>query len=42
VSDTVIWRPKAGEIPQQPGVYRFRDAAQRVLYVVKRKIFEPG
>jgi excinuclease ABC subunit C len=37
VSDTVPWRPKAGEIPQQPGVYRFRDAAQRVLYVGKAK-----
>jgi len=37
VSDTVVWRPKAGEIPQQPGVYRFRDAAQRVLYVGKAK-----
>lgn len=35
--DTVSWRPKAGEIPQQPGVYRFRDAAQRVLYVGKAK-----
>ena len=37
MSDTVIWRPKAGEIPQQPGVYRFRDATQRVLYVGKAK-----
>ncbi len=37
MSDTVTWRPKAGEIPQQPGVYRFRDAAQRVLYVGKAK-----
>ncbi|MFM9918076.1 excinuclease ABC subunit UvrC [Lacisediminihabitans sp. H27-G8] len=37
MSDTVVWRPKAGEIPQQPGVYRFRDAAQRVLYVGKAK-----
>jgi excinuclease ABC subunit C len=37
VSDTVPWRPKAGEIPQQPGVYRFRDASQRVLYVGKAK-----
>jgi excinuclease ABC subunit C len=37
VSDTVVWRPKAGEIPQQPGVYRFRDASQRVLYVGKAK-----
>src|SRR6187402_1793902 len=29
------WRPKAGEIPTQPGVYRFRDAAGRVIYVGK-------
>jgi excinuclease ABC subunit C len=35
--DTVSWRPKAGEIPQQPGVYRFRDATSRVLYVGKAK-----
>jgi excinuclease ABC subunit C len=35
--DTVSWRPKAGEIPQQPGVYRFRDASGRVLYVGKAK-----
>ena len=34
---TVPWRPKAGEIPQQPGVYRFRDDKQRVLYVGKAK-----
>ncbi len=31
------WRPKAGEIPQQPGVYRFRDATSRVLYVGKAR-----
>jgi len=36
-SQTVSWRPKAGEIPQQPGVYRFRDASSRVLYVGKAK-----
>ncbi|MET4780256.1 excinuclease ABC subunit UvrC [Glaciihabitans sp. UYNi722] len=35
--DTVSWRPKAGEIPTQPGVYRFRDSGQRVLYVGKAK-----
>ncbi|MES2092668.1 MAG: excinuclease ABC subunit UvrC [Actinomycetota bacterium] len=35
--DTVPWRPKAGEIPQQPGVYRFRDGGKRVLYVGKAK-----
>ncbi|MGC5169731.1 excinuclease ABC subunit UvrC [Microbacterium sp. DT81.1] len=31
------YRPKAGEIPTNPGVYRFRDAAGRVLYVGKAK-----
>ncbi|HWH98587.1 MAG TPA: excinuclease ABC subunit UvrC [Pseudolysinimonas sp.] len=34
-SDAVEWRPKAGEIPTSPGVYRFRDARGRVLYVGK-------
>lgn len=29
------WRPRAGEIPTQPGVYRFRDDQGRVLYVGK-------
>jgi len=29
------WRPKPSEIPAQPGVYRFRDANSRVLYVGK-------
>jgi excinuclease ABC subunit C len=37
MSTTVSWRPRAGEIPQQPGVYRFRDASARVLYVGKAK-----
>lgn len=32
---TVSYRPQPGEIPTQPGVYRFRDAAGRVLYVGK-------
>lgn len=31
------YRPRAGEIPTNPGVYRFRDAAGRVLYVGKAK-----
>ena len=35
MADTVPYRPKAGEIPTQPGVYRFRDDAGRVLYVGK-------
>lgn len=33
----VPYRPKAGEIPTSPGVYRFRDADRRVLYVGKAK-----
>jgi excinuclease ABC subunit C len=37
VSETVEWRPKAGEIPTSPGVYRFRDEQGRVLYVGKAK-----
>jgi excinuclease ABC subunit C len=37
VADTVSYRPKAGEIPTQPGVYRFRDKSRRVLYVGKAK-----
>ena len=37
MAQTVSWRPKAGEIPTQPGVYRFRDATSRVLYVGKAK-----
>ena len=27
------YRPTPGEIPTDPGVYRFRDADGRVLYV---------
>ncbi len=34
-SDPQHWRPKSGEIPTQPGVYRFRDATGRVIYVGK-------
>ena len=37
MAETVSWRPKAGEIPTSPGVYRFRDATNRVLYVGKAK-----
>ncbi len=37
MSDTVPYRPRPGEIPTQPGVYRFRDANGRVLYVGKAK-----
>ncbi|WP_243228202.1 excinuclease ABC subunit UvrC [Microbacterium sp. CIAB417] len=31
------YRPKQGEIPTSPGVYRFRDAEGRILYVGKAK-----
>ncbi|WIB58737.1 excinuclease ABC subunit UvrC [Curtobacterium sp. MCLR17_007] len=37
MADTVPWRPKAGEIPTDPGVYRWRDGNGRVLYVGKAK-----
>ncbi len=31
------YRPEPGSIPTQPGVYRFRDAGDRVIYVGKAK-----
>ncbi len=31
------YRPEPGSIPTQPGVYRFRDASSRVIYVGKAK-----
>ncbi len=31
------WRPASGEIPDAPGVYRFRDPSGRVIYVGKAK-----
>ena len=34
---TLPYKPKPGEIPTNPGVYRFRDADGRVLYVGKAK-----
>ncbi|MDR2294192.1 MAG: excinuclease ABC subunit UvrC [Microbacterium sp.] len=37
MADELPYRPKAGEIPTNPGVYRFRDASGRVLYVGKAK-----
>lgn len=37
MSDALSYRPKAGEIPTSPGVYRFSDANGRVLYVGKAK-----
>jgi excinuclease ABC subunit C len=37
MADQLSYRPKPGEIPTNPGVYRFRDASGRVLYVGKAK-----
>lgn len=37
MSDPASYRPKPGEIPTDPGVYRFRDAEGRVVYVGKAK-----
>ena len=32
-----LFRPKASDIPAQPGVYKWRDADGRVIYVGKAK-----
>lgn len=37
MADVLSYRPKTGEIPTDPGVYRFRDETGRVLYVGKAK-----
>ncbi|MEU7897892.1 excinuclease ABC subunit UvrC [Nonomuraea sp. NPDC049152] len=37
VASTLSFRPKPGSIPDSPGVYRFRDANSRVIYVGKAK-----
>jgi excinuclease ABC subunit C len=37
VADPSTYRPRPGEIPTDPGVYRFRDKDNRVIYVGKAK-----
>jgi excinuclease ABC subunit C len=37
VADPSTYRPAPGSIPNQPGVYRFRDEHRRVIYVGKAK-----
>ncbi|RYY47741.1 MAG: excinuclease ABC subunit UvrC [Actinomycetales bacterium] len=37
MADPATYRPAPGEIPVEPGVYRFRDAQGRVIYVGKAK-----
>ncbi|THJ67386.1 excinuclease ABC subunit UvrC [Arthrobacter echini] len=37
MANPVTYRPRTGEIPLDPGVYRFRDEHGRVIYVGKAK-----
>ncbi|MGG5257242.1 excinuclease ABC subunit UvrC [Phycicoccus avicenniae] len=37
MADPSTYRPRPGEIPTDPGVYRFRDKEGRVIYVGKAK-----
>ncbi|OFT25402.1 excinuclease ABC subunit C [Brevibacterium sp. HMSC08F02] len=37
MADPSQYRPKPGEIPTLPGVYRFRDDERRIIYVGKAK-----
>lgn len=37
MANPVDYRPKPGEIPTDPGVYRFRDEHGRIIYVGKAK-----
>ncbi|MBO0610450.1 excinuclease ABC subunit UvrC [Myceligenerans salitolerans] len=37
MADPATYRPRPGEIPNSPGVYRFRDEHGRVIYVGKAK-----
>ena len=41
MADPTTYRPKPGEIPIDPGVYRFRDQHGRVIYVGKAKSLRP-
>jgi len=41
VADPTTYRPRPGEIPVDPGVYRFRDKDGRVIYVGKAKSLRP-
>lgn len=37
MADPATYRPKPGQVPDSPGVYRFRDERGRVVYVGKAK-----
>ncbi|TDU03680.1 excinuclease ABC subunit C [Streptomyces sp. 846.5] len=41
MADPSTYRPAPGQIPTSPGVYKFRDANSRVIYVGKAKSLRP-
>ncbi|MFF2526208.1 excinuclease ABC subunit UvrC [Streptomyces liangshanensis] len=41
MADPSSYRPKPGQIPDSPGVYKFRDEHHRVIYVGKAKSLRP-
>ncbi|MHA6763423.1 excinuclease ABC subunit UvrC [Streptacidiphilus sp. PAMC 29251] len=41
MADPSSYRPSPGQIPASPGVYKFRDANSRVIYVGKAKSLRP-
>jgi excinuclease ABC subunit C len=41
MADPSSYRPAPGQIPVSPGVYKFRDADSRVIYVGKAKSLRP-
>jgi excinuclease ABC subunit C len=41
MADPSTYRPSPGQIPASPGVYKFRDADSRVIYVGKAKSLRP-
>ncbi|MGW7417452.1 excinuclease ABC subunit UvrC [Streptomyces sp. NPDC054863] len=41
MADPSSYRPRPGQIPDSPGVYKFRDEHRRVIYVGKAKSLRP-
>ncbi|GHH35237.1 excinuclease ABC subunit UvrC [Streptomyces candidus] len=41
MADPSSYRPRPGQIPESPGVYKFRDEHRRVIYVGKAKSLRP-
>src|SRR5258708_33245445 len=37
MAHSAAWRPRSADIPESSGVYFFRDASDRVIYVGKAK-----